>query len=188
MKHEIPSLNTKKMLAETLLSLLQSKSLSKITVSEIVNTCQINRKTFYYHFTDVYALFEWYLEQEMETALNSINPLDINTCISFSMEYLDKNSYLKNCIDDPLGRDVVARFLNQKIYPAAHDMIQHWEQQYHKNLEANYREFLAKLLTNVTVLSLIDTINNKENIDREDMLLSLSDILQNSVEGFFQKL
>ena len=58
MKHEINSQNTKKMLVETLLSLLEKKPLSKITVSEIVNLCDINRKTFYYHFTDIYLIMK----------------------------------------------------------------------------------------------------------------------------------
>ncbi|WP_295208123.1 TetR family transcriptional regulator [Ruminococcus sp.] len=39
------------------------KPLSKITVSEIVADCNINRKTFYYHFEDVQSLLKWTLEQ-----------------------------------------------------------------------------------------------------------------------------
>ena len=86
MKHEINSQNTKKMLVETLLSLLEKKPLSKITVSEIVNLCDINRKTFYYHFTDVYDLLEWHLDAELQKALDITDPLDdLNTTITFSM-------------------------------------------------------------------------------------------------------
>ena len=97
MKHEINSQNTKKMLAETLLSLLDKKQLSKITVSELVSICDINRKTFYYHFTDVYDLFEWHLNGELEKALNSLNPLDdFNTTITYSMNYMNQNTYLRN--------------------------------------------------------------------------------------------
>ncbi|MGN1367950.1 MAG: TetR family transcriptional regulator, partial [Aristaeellaceae bacterium] len=50
MKHEITSLNTKRTLAESLKRLMQKKPLSKITVSEIIADCGVNRKTFYYHF------------------------------------------------------------------------------------------------------------------------------------------
>lgn len=33
--------------------LLEEKPLSKITVKDIVERCQINRNTFYYHFRDI---------------------------------------------------------------------------------------------------------------------------------------
>ena len=50
MKYEITSYNTKRMLAESLKKLLCRRPLSKVTVSEIVADCKVNRKTFYYHF------------------------------------------------------------------------------------------------------------------------------------------
>ena len=75
MKYEITSQNTKKMLANTLISLMKKKSLSKISISEIVKTCQINRKTFYYHFADIYELLEWHFEQEMLTIISSMDSL-----------------------------------------------------------------------------------------------------------------
>lgn len=109
MKHEINSQNTKIMLAETLLSLLEKKPISKITVSEIVGLFDINRKTFYYHFQDVYDLLEWHLDTELQKAMNTLNdPLhDLSATINFSMEYMDKYTYLRNCIDSPLGHDKI---------------------------------------------------------------------------------
>lgn len=38
--------------------LLEEKPLSKITVKDIVERCQINRNTFYYHFQDIPLLLE----------------------------------------------------------------------------------------------------------------------------------
>ena len=37
---------------------MEKKPLSKITVSEIIADCGVNRKTFYYHFEDIYALLK----------------------------------------------------------------------------------------------------------------------------------
>ncbi|CDE34103.1 transcriptional regulator [Ruminococcus sp. CAG:403] len=52
------SLQTKKEIAQTLKQFMWEKPFSKITVSEIIRTCNINRKTFYYHFSDIYALLK----------------------------------------------------------------------------------------------------------------------------------
>ena len=56
MKHEEISLNTKKALAEALKLAMKKKPFQKITVSELIEACHVNRKTFYYHFEDIYAL------------------------------------------------------------------------------------------------------------------------------------
>ena len=43
---------TKKVLAYALKSLMASRPLSKITVGDICEACDMNRKSFYYHFRD----------------------------------------------------------------------------------------------------------------------------------------
>ena len=53
MRNEEISLRTKKALAEALKNAMKSKKFSAITISEIVEACEVNRKTFYYHFQDI---------------------------------------------------------------------------------------------------------------------------------------
>ena len=73
MKHEEISMYTKKALSEALKEALKTKPFKKITVSELIESCNINRKTFYYHFDDIYALFKWMLEQE---AVESVRQME----------------------------------------------------------------------------------------------------------------
>ena len=54
-------MNAKHDLAEALCQLLETKTLEKITVKDIVARCGVNRQTFYYHFHDVYDLMRWIL-------------------------------------------------------------------------------------------------------------------------------
>ena len=56
MRHEVTSLNTKKLIANSLKKAMKTKPLSKITVSELIRDCGINRNTFYYHFDDIYEI------------------------------------------------------------------------------------------------------------------------------------
>ncbi len=48
--------NTKKRLQEALLTLLQKKPINQITVKELTELADVNRGTFYLHYTDVYDM------------------------------------------------------------------------------------------------------------------------------------
>ena len=55
---------TKKELSAALRSLLERKPLDQIRVRELTEQCTIRRQSFYYHFADIYQLFDWSLTQE----------------------------------------------------------------------------------------------------------------------------
>ncbi|MDE7245555.1 MAG: TetR/AcrR family transcriptional regulator C-terminal domain-containing protein [Oscillospiraceae bacterium] len=55
---------TKRVLAMSLKGLLAKRPLDAITIQDIVDDAGVSRKTFYYHFQDVYALLEWILVDE----------------------------------------------------------------------------------------------------------------------------
>ncbi|WP_173472538.1 TetR/AcrR family transcriptional regulator C-terminal domain-containing protein [Eubacterium ruminantium] len=50
---------TKNALADSLKNLMQVKSFDKISISDICESCGMNRKSFYYHFCDKYDLLNW---------------------------------------------------------------------------------------------------------------------------------
>ena len=50
---------TKDLIRKEFIKLLNKKKLHNITVTELAKACNIERKTFYYHFTDVYDLLKY---------------------------------------------------------------------------------------------------------------------------------
>lgn len=64
MKESRKTLMTKKVFREVLLELLQSKPLSKITITEICEKADLNRSTFYAHYVEVGDLLHE-IENEM---------------------------------------------------------------------------------------------------------------------------
>ena len=70
--------DVKREITETLLRLLEKKSLEKITVKELVTLCGISRQTFYYHFEDVLDVVDWWTRQVaqhlMEESLRTEDP------------------------------------------------------------------------------------------------------------------
>lgn len=49
---------TKTAITESFLHLLREKPIDKITVRDIVEDCGITRNTFYYHYSDIYAIVD----------------------------------------------------------------------------------------------------------------------------------
>ena len=62
---------TKAQLRAGLAKLMQTKSIKEITVKELVDEVDINRSTFYLHYTDIYQMLES-IEDELEGEINQI--------------------------------------------------------------------------------------------------------------------
>jgi probable dihydroxyacetone kinase regulator len=60
---------TKQALAQSLKTLMNTTPLAKITINDIVRECKVNRRTFYYHFQDIYALLEWIFKNEVTNVI-----------------------------------------------------------------------------------------------------------------------
>ena len=58
--------HTKKLLADSLKSMMTTVSLEKISVEQLTRQCGISRNTFYYHFQDKYQLVSWIFYQEVK--------------------------------------------------------------------------------------------------------------------------
>ena len=79
---------TRASIIEAFAQLLEERPINKITVKDIVNRCDINRNTFYYHFPDIPSL----LLEMMEEKVNALiayhytpgRPLD---CIKPVLQY-----------------------------------------------------------------------------------------------------
>ena len=63
--------HTKKIIKETFWEILEEKPYNKITVQDIVNRCQVNRNTFYYHFQDIPDLICYMMEQGSKELLEN---------------------------------------------------------------------------------------------------------------------
>lgn len=70
------SQTTKRALAASLKKLLMKKPLDKVTVIDIIEDCEVNRQTFYYHFRDIYDLIEWICLDEAAKALDGKKTYD----------------------------------------------------------------------------------------------------------------
>ena len=184
MKHEITSFNTKRTLAESLKKIMKKKSLSKITVSEIIADCGLNRKTFYYHFEDIYSLLKWIFENEaIETTKHFNFIVDYEEAIFFIMDYIEENDYIINCAYDSIGRDEMKRFFFADFHKLVACIIDGMEKEIGKTLNDSYKDFLCSFYVEALAGMLIDWIKNRKEKDRRQVMEYLVETMKNSLCG-----
>ena len=181
-KHEAASLNTKHALAFSLKKFMERKPLSKITVSEIIADCGVNRKTFYYHFEDIYALLKWMLEEEAVEVVRQFDLLvDYREAVLFVMDYVRTNKHLLCCAYDSMGRDEMKRFFYADFIGIMQGIVRDTEQQLGIHVEEQFKDFLAHFCTEAMAGLLIDEFTDKEGHDPEKAVKYLSVILKSSL-------
>ena len=182
MKHEVTTLNTKKALAASLKRFMEKKPLSKITVSEIIADCGMNRKTFYYHFEDIYSLLKWMLEEEAIEVVKQFDLLvDYREAVLFVLDYVKKNRHLLCCAYDSMGRDEMKRFFYSDFIGITSNIIRTTEEQLGIHVEEEFKLFLAHLYTEALAGMLIDEFTNKNGHDPEKVVRYLSLIIKSSI-------
>ncbi|AIY83558.1 transcriptional regulator, TetR family [Clostridium baratii str. Sullivan] len=140
------SLKTKHALANSLKTLMKKTELNKISVKNIVDECNLNRQTFYYHFEDVYDLIDWIYKTE---ALNSIKECDDyehwTDGLIIIFKYIEKNKeFCLNTLNS-LGRS----HLNNYLYLVTNELISGVidELSIDMNVKKEDKEFMSSFYT-----------------------------------------
>lgn len=90
---------TKHALAMALMNLLLSHPISEISVNDIANNCGVNRNTFYYHFPNIGALVEYYVETLVDDLIKEHPPhiTSLEECFSAAIDFsIDNAGIIKN--------------------------------------------------------------------------------------------
>lgn len=109
---------TQKFIMSTFMQLLENESLDKITVRDIVEECEINRNTFYYHYSDIYDLLDDVFRVEAEKFLEQ----DVDDNTTFGEEYARAAQFVLKYrkailhIYDSKKRDVLENYLEMMAF------------------------------------------------------------------------
>ena len=182
MKHEISTMKTKKSLADSLRRAMEKKTFSKITVSEIIEDCGVNRKTFYYHFRDIYDLLRWMLDQDAIEIVKKFDLIeDYEEAITFVMNYVEENEHIINCAYDAIGHDHVKSFFYADFIALINALIIEAENRMNSVLNDNYRDFLSKFYTEALSGMLMEWISKKNTVDRQQIIDYISSTIRISL-------
>ena len=184
MKHEEISLYTKRTLSKALNRAMLRKPFEKITVSELIQEVQFNRKTFYYHFADIYDLLKWTLEEDALRVLRSFDlRTDFEGAVRFVMRYVEENDHMLNCVLDSLGRDGLKRLFLDEFRNIVDSLLQVAEEESGRTIEPGYRSFLVHFYEDALAGLLVEWVQDRGRGDTEVMANYLSRTVRESLRG-----
>ncbi len=171
---------TRRVLKESLLSLLREKPVNQITVKEVCELAELNRATFYAHYRDCFDLLsniEQGLLDAFSQSLSLVDSLDVSAMIDAIYAMVEQHK----CACQVLifgGKS--PSLLSRMIDLARESSISHWKQQLphatDEELEMLYLH-LSNGLMNVVV-------GGYEKYDREVVIRFVNRIVQSSLSLF----
>ena len=75
-KEDLRVIKTRASIMRVFEELIKKKPVEKITVTEIAKNAQINKGTFYLHYSDIYDLYDQYLRESTEEHVAQIEYID----------------------------------------------------------------------------------------------------------------
>lgn len=108
---------TKKAIVNTFVQLISEKPLNKITVKELSELCGITRRTFYYHYQDIYDLVEKLFEQEAQNVIGAmqqeLTSENWEEAMITAAHFVIKNKQAVYHIYNSIRREDLERYLKQ---------------------------------------------------------------------------
>jgi probable dihydroxyacetone kinase regulator len=142
--------STKKKLAESLKKLMSERPFEKIKIQDIVDLCNMNRRTFYYHFKDIYELLEWFYHDE------ALKQLEINSTYEtwtneflYLFHYIEANKKVTLCVFKSLGREYLEGFMYKSIFRVVKNIV------YNLALDLEVKETQKDFMAHYYTVSLV---------------------------------
>ena len=102
---------TKKLLRDSLFSLLQKKSINEITVTELTDVADINRATFYFYYTDIFDMLNQIQDEAYELFEDVLQGAD--ECTATPEAFV---KYVENILNFCKQNTAIARFVITREY------------------------------------------------------------------------
>ncbi len=184
MTHEESRLQTRQAFADALKQRMLRQPFSQITVSALVRDCGVNRKTFYYHFTDVYDLLNWMIQQDTLSVLSQFHLIrEHDKAIAFVLDYIEENEVILLNIYRSVGRDILYHYFHDEFIRIAQQVVCEAEELQNKHFPEEFKRFLCELLTEAVCGILFSSLNDPSLRDRTHITEYVTVILRCAING-----
>lgn len=153
---------TKRALANSLKSLMSQQPFSKISIGDICDKCEMNRKSLYYHFRDKYDLVNWTFENEFVAYIRCKKCDTVWDVFDELCYYLyDNRTFYRNAFEVDGQNSFSEYFLN-----FAQNLFADWFAK--SSDDAELIEFQASLMSQATKSVIHNWLMNKESINPQE--------------------
>lgn len=187
MKH-----NAKAVIIHSFKQLLKKKSIDKLTVKEVCEYCNVNRQTFYNHFTEIMDVFKFIFYEELSREIANNRTFETwEGGFLATMHYLRKNS------------DMILHVYNSSYWPEANNFIVHLSRRLLEDvvdecvirlgvvLKDNDREFIVNFYRHVFNGLMIDWVNDgmeeEPEIILKKLLIMITGSIPRSITAFVEE-
>ena len=171
---------TQMVLKQSLLKLLKEKPVNKITVKEVCELAQLNRATFYAHYSDCFALLES-IENELigafEQSLRYVNSFDVTALIEAIYDMIDQNR--EACSALIIG-NTSSTVLKRMIALAKKDSIAYWQKELPMARDAE----LEMMYTHLSNGLMHVVVEDYSRYSKEEIIRFVSRVVKNSLSLF----
>ena len=177
---------TKNAIREEFIRQLNEKPLSKITVKSIVDECQINRNTFYYHYSDVYAVLEEIFEEELSKGVKEYNDTSSwEEAFLRSSNFAFENRKAINHIYHSIQREQLERYL----YSIAGDVMNRYVNRINENIGADKEdvEIIAYFYQCALTQMVLKWIETGIQDNAEELIRKTGKIFDGNIEMMLKK-
>lgn len=142
--------STKEALSAALKKMLSVKPIDKVTVKDLVEICNVNRQTFYYHFNDVYDLLAWTFEEDADRYLPSKVIYDNwREDVMTYFRYLKSNKVVALNIFNSPRRKFMLKHIKDRLHSCVREFAFITAES--KNIDMQDFEFVVEFYTNLVV-------------------------------------
>lgn len=179
--------STKEALGSALKKMMTVKPIDKITIKDLVEICNVNRQTFYYHFDDVYDLLEWVFEEDA----NRVLPKEVvyerwQDDVMVFFEYLYENRTFALNVFNSNSRLYMLRFLKARLEGCIRSFAVIVSEG--KSIDRNDFDFVIEFYSN-GVIGLISQwldmgMHLPKAVNKERFLMLLDNSVENLLDRF----
>ncbi|MEN3004694.1 TetR/AcrR family transcriptional regulator [Dehalobacterium formicoaceticum] len=178
---------TKKAIIDAFVKLLNEKTLAKITVTEIITTCEISRNTFYYYFEDIYNLVDYLFNTEIEKLQEiTMTSESLSDECELVLDFLKNNRTALKHIYDSANRDQLERYLFKALDQTMLNFVKHCFKDI--DIPQDDLHFLARYHKYALVGFLINWLADDDDEELESLLKRISLLTEESIRNYIEKL
>ena len=171
---------TKMVLKKALMELMQHKPVNKITVKEICERAELNRATFYAHYSDCFDLLESIEEDLLEAfqqSLKLVDSFDVTALIEAIYTMIEQQQEACRVL---IFQNVCPNVLRRMISLAHDESIAYWKRHLHHITDAE----LEMLYTHLSNGLMHVVVEGYEKYGREEVVRFVNRIVQCSLSQF----